>query len=369
MIGFNQPIALILLILIVVPVYRAFKNRERYSKIVNISRALLIVLISVAAASPFTTVQEPLSDQPRVTILKDKSASMNFIGDPRIETDKINMRQRTIATGNSSNLKQGLYRNLEENTHYLVLSDFQSSTSLEGVEEKFKASNSTLNLLKANIRDEASVYMEGPESTVPGVKNSYQVTVKSTGSVPKPEVLVDGEKVILSKKDENTWTFNKRFQEEGSHTIKASIGYTDQNDRNDRFYHVTNVRKKPKILVIGEDSGMNSDLEKFYRVETRDSVPEDLSPYYSIVLKKHVDESLASYISEGNGLVYTGSYEENKEVLPVKKTDSNVDADATETMIVLDNSKDLGGEEGRSRSLKVGAAVIESLSPDNRIGL
>lgn len=366
MLGIQNPELLFLLVLAAPGVYFAWKREERSKKLIAASKAIIISLLVVAAATPFIQTQDELTKTPEITVLQDNSRSNSITQDPDLNFGDIEVNRKIIASGNNSDLKQGILRNLDQNKAYLLVSDGQSSSSLEGLEEKFRSKNSTLNLLKTDTEEESAVTIEGPSSTVPGAENTFQVKVHSTDRIPKPEVILDGSKVELQRTDNNTWRFTRSFDSEGEHQIKASIDSNDQFDQNNRFYKTVDVRQKPKILVVGSKGKLGEELEKFYEVDYRSSVPSDLSDYYSVVAKKEFS-GMESYLAEGNGLVYTGKVKE-KEVLPVHPIDSEDQSKGAKIMIAIDISHSTGQSGSVKKSIKIAYSLVEKLGYNNKVG-
>ncbi len=367
MAGFENPAWLVLLVLVAPAVYAALKRRERYSYLIGASRFLALSLLVVAAASPFITTDQKVSETAELTVLKDSSFSTQLLNSPDLDAEEVEIREKVIASGNSSDLKSGFLRNIEPDSAYLASSDFQSSETLEGVAEAFRRKNSTLYALKTGADEEASVTVEGPSTTVPGAENRFRIRVHSTGEIPEPEVTVDGEPAELERTANTTWEFTRAFQEKGSHTIKASIEVNDRWSRNNRFYSSVDVTEKPEILVIGSQGSLGDSLEKFYSLEYKNSLPDDLSDYYTVIAKEHVKSpELERFVIEGNGLVYTGDYEKGMGMLPVKSVPEDQQSKGAKVMLVIDVSKST--ESSVKQEKKLAFNLVEQLPFNNRVG-
>jgi len=277
-IGVERPQLLWLLALLIPAVYVMVRARNRHELIVGGSRLLLVTLLILAAAGPFIVQKQQLSRQPEVTLLIDQSRSTELLNSFDPEFGDVKVSRKIIASGNSSDLKNGILRNLKPNTAYLALTDFQSSTSLDGLEEQFNRKNATLNAVKLEEEEEAAVSVEGPSRTVAGATNRYTVEVSSTGDTPTPTVTLDGKQVELEEQEKTgVWTFERQFTDNTTHAIEATIDTSDQFNANNRFYKTVDVIEKPRILVVGEQEAMGERLETFYKVEYQDSLPDDLS--------------------------------------------------------------------------------------------
>lgn len=366
--GFENPELLGLLVLALPGLYLAVRHDQRFRKIVSASNSILIVLLVLSAASPFINAEESTSKQPQITVLRDESTSADVLEEAEIEMENVEIREKVIASGNSSDLRHGMLRNLEPDKAYLAVSDFQSSSKLHGVADRFRSQNSTLNALKVETEDESSVKINGPESTVPGATNRFKVKVRSTSEIPEPEVTLDGETVELERTGNSTWSFTRTFSERGEHRVKASISTSDEFSQNNQYFHVVEVNKKPKILVLGEEGNLGDQIKNFYEVEHRSSLPEDLSPYYTVIMKKDPAEEPVEYVSRGNGVVYTADYKEELNTLPVKKVPESEQNKGAKVVLAIDISQGTG-EEGTSKRIKqVAFNLVETLPFNNRVG-
>jgi Mg-chelatase subunit ChlD len=366
--GFENPVFLALIMLAVPALYFGFKSDEKFHRIVGVTKFLTISLLVVAASAPFIQADQSVMEEPEIVILSDESNSAQLLEKPDFDFGEVSVERKIIASGNNSELEQGLMRNLEENKAYLLISDLQSSSNLEKVSQKFRDKNSTLNAFKAPTREDASVAVKGPSSTVPGAENSFRVRVHSTADIPEPEVTLDGENVDLEKKSENSWRFSKTFQEEGEHAIEASVDSNDYFAENNNFYKTVKVRQKPEVLMVGQEAGLGSELKQFYDVKYRDSIPDDLSDYYTVISKKPFkDVDVADYLVEGNGLVYTGEPKE-RNVLPTQPIDREDQSKGAKIMLAIDVSQSTEESGSVKKEKKIAYSLVDKMGYNNKVG-
>jgi hypothetical protein len=366
--GFENPILLALIILAVPALYFGLRSDKKFNRIVGATKFLTITLLVIAAASPFIQTDQSIMEEPEITILTDESTSAQLLEKPEFNFEEVNVERKIVASGNNSDLKQGLMRNLEENKAYLLVSDLQSSSNLDEVTQKFRNSNSTLNAYNASTREDVSVNIKGPSSTVPGAENSFIVNVYSTGENPQPEVRLDGESVDLEKTSESSWRFSETFQSEGEHAIEASIDSNDYFEENNKFYKTVNVREKPEILLVGEQGSLGSELEQFYEVTYRDSIPNDLSDYYTVISKKPFNEAdVADYIVEGNGFIYTGESVE-RNVLPTQPIDREDQSKGATIMLAIDVSQSTGESGSVKKEKQIAYSLVDKMGYNNEVG-
>ncbi|MFB6204605.1 MAG: hypothetical protein ABEJ75_03090 [Candidatus Nanohaloarchaea archaeon] len=365
MITFEHTVLLALLPVAIPGLYIALKRDERYKKVLGASRSLLLVLVVLAAAGPQVTVSEQRMDQPQLVVLKDSSLSASLMKYSGLRLEEVEVKKKTIASGNSSDLRNGILRNLKPDQSYLLVSDGRSETSLEGLAEKFEKANSTLNVLKPPMEREASATIEGPGTTVPGAENSYTVRTYSTGNfTPHVTVYLDSEKIFEGRVKRKV--FRRSFSTEGVHRFRAVLSSDDGFSQNNAYYRTVRVIEKPEVLVVGKKEGL-TEYKKFFDLIYRNSLPEDLSRYYAAVLKKSVpSRNIEPYVSRGNGVVYTGEYSGSMNVLPLKPSSDVNEPKNTRVILAIDVSKST--EEDIKRAKEIAYALVDSLPANAKVG-
>lgn len=320
MIGFEHPLALILALTSISGLYTAYQAEDRYSAVVGSTRFTLILLLALAVAGPQIQMSQQRMENPHLNLLKDNSRSTQFMKQENIQFSDIQTETEIIASGNNSEIKNNILRNLKPSKAYLVMSDLQTDQDLTQVVKEAQKKNATISFIKPEMQEEHAVTIKGPSRTVPGANNSYTVKISSTNDKKVPlTVTADGTAIYSGKK--HNYTFSRTFNSRGYHKIKASIQVNDQKKINNAYYKTVEVTKKPEILVIGEKKeGLHNTLSQFFKLDYVSEVPEDLSSYDAVFAKQEFNEKeLIPYITKGKGLVYTGEYNRPYSILPVKK--------------------------------------------------
>lgn len=367
--GFENPEILLLLLFNLPMAYILYRRKDRSKRLVAAGKMLAVSLLIVAAAAPYMNMQESVMKKPEIVLLQDNSRSASLMNDPELDLGNVKVRKKVIAAGNESDLRKGILRNLEPNTAYLLSSDLQSKTSLDGVAKKFIEKNSTLSAIKPSMKQDVSITIKGPSSTVPGADNTFRIVEHSTNRSVKPRVYLDGNPVTLEKNDDNLWSFSRSFSKVGKHSIEARLDVNDTFSSNNRYYSTVRVREKPEILVVGEKGALGDKMKKFYDVKYSSNVPTDLSDYYSVIAKHSFDASeLADYVAKGNGLVYTGDYSNDNYLLPVKKSPDSGKSKGARIMIVIDLSKSTKQTTAHKRSVQIAYSLVDQLPYNNEVG-
>ena len=374
----QKPLMLVFTLLVIPLVYRAYLNEDRQWQIVSLSASTIILLLSVAAASPAVQTSSETVTSKQLIYLNDKSRSMIESG-PNISMEGVSIDERTIASGNSSELEKNLLSAVETNKTYLVRSDLQGLKNPEKVINTYRKRNSKIYFLQQELPAETSLTLQGPSISVPGAQNRFRAELSSTapGVQENVKVTVDGEEKI-SREVQGDFSFTHRFQEEGYHTLKAEISRDDPYSANNVFYRTVKVIEKPEILVLGSRGGLDRKLSEFYDVTVKSSLPQDLSQYYAVILKKKPENTagLKPYLIDGNGLMYTG--DGAMDILPVEKTSTTDETVNPSMVMALDVSKTEWSSEGTDNSIDIetsrsfGYSVVDSLNkdyPGTKLGL
>lgn len=337
--------------------HRAYVAESFRASFTTVFYAFMILLLAGAAASPQIQEDSAQVQENRLIHLEDSSRSMTT-DRPNISLEDVTVENRKIATGNSSSIKQALMAMLEENTTYLVSSDMQDNAKFDEVSQAYSDANSDLNFLKMDMDRERSVKIEGPSIAVPNAENSYTIKVESTiEGEERPEVYVDGESVDLTDTEEG-YVVEKEFSSTGYHRIRAELSSEDVYSQNNEYFKSVKVIERPEVLVVGEQRTLGEKLQEYFDLSYMNSVPDDLSDYYAVIAKKQFEasSSVKNYLTEGNGLVYTG--EGTNEVLPVEQHDYSDLTSNPKIIIGIDNSQ--GFTDQTSGGCTVGSSIKES---------
>lgn len=366
MIEFQRPLFLLITVLGAPGIYFLLKGGNTRSRIVGASRFLMIVLLGLAAAGPQVTVQEERMKQPTLTVLTDESGSAQLIQRQQLSLKDVQVRRKVIARGNSSSLVDGFIRNMEAGQAYLAVSDFQGR-EMERVVEQAQKLNASISAVRYPVKREYAVRVEGPGKTVPGAQNRFTVQVSSTENLSAPRMKVYMDSEIIYSGRNSSFSFTRTFDEKGYHRIRAELRVNDSYDSNDRYYRVVEVTRKPEVLVVGPRGSLGDRLSDYYSVSYSGNVPENLSKYYAVVLKKRARDSLTSYVSRGNGVVYTGDYDHPMDVLPVVRQEDAGERKDTRIVLTLTKSNPEGDNMKKVKRLAI--LLVKNLPGNVKLGI
>ncbi|RDI70713.1 VWA domain-containing protein [Halopelagius longus] len=360
------------------------------------TRLLVVALVVLAAAGPYTVSSRETPGDPRVTVLADRSDSTAV--SPQV-TDRLTsdiegagvpVTTTTIGSGDSSPVGDAVAANLRENGSVVLVSDGRvtEGRSLAEVAELARSLNATVSVVSPQpTQREQYVTLNGPSKASVGVENKFLASVDGVRADAPTTVTVsvDGERVAEQTVQNGTgaFEFTHTFESTGTHRVTAQIGDADDvYSQNDVFRKTVRVVEKPTVLYVSPgDYPFRQYLGEVYDVETASSVPEDLSPYHAVVLQDapagsvgNVD-ALQEFVIDGNGLLVVGGrnsfenggYEGSSlaSMLPVSTGEGT--SQSTNLVFAIDVS---GSSENGMRVQKaVTLSALDQLGDENRVGI
>ena len=359
------------------------------------ARVVVVALVVLSAAGPYTVQSQLTTGEPSVTLLVDESDSTAVTPDAAdriadtIESEGVAVRRVPVGTNDSSPVGDAVAANVQEDGNLVLLSDGRvtSGQSLQEAAALARSVNATVSVVSPDPRTaERHVSVVGPEKVSLGVENRFAARVDGVGPNTSATltVSVDGEQVLerSSETVPTTAAFNHTFESTGSHTITAEIDANDRFDANDVFRKTVRVVEQPEVLYVSPGEYPFRDyLDRLYDVETAERVPEDLSPYYAVVVQDapadaigNVDR-LQEFVIDGGGLLVVGgtnSFESGgyqgsnlASMLPV----SVGEGEPRSTNIVLSVDVSGSAQEGMRIQKATALSVLDQLGDENEVGL
>ena len=356
---FTSPLLLwtIPVLLILGAFYIRTKARD---KLLAVSRLVVFCLIIAAAANPyFVELQTVQSQKPSITILDDKTGSMEVF-DPDVATRLNTIFDARIRSfsGDSTPLGEKILQNVLPGETIVLASDGYSNSGrpLNDVLPIVRGSNATVFAITLTPgKNDACVEISGPNTAVLGGDYPFTVIVRSSITYKGPLSVFADEKVIYSNEitanGTTTIKIAHSFLETGNHILRAAIA-SDLQPVNDNYQKAIYVVPKPDVLLISDsDSPLAKDLSGLYKMTIVSEPPFSFQGYKAVVLDDQRYntklDSLRNYVRDGGGLVVVGgqnSYDLDgyynstlEEFLPVRSTPSTFEGGKT-LIYVLDIS-------------------------------
>jgi Mg-chelatase subunit ChlD len=359
------------------------------------ARVVVVALVVLSAAGPYTVQSQMTTGEPSVTLLVDESDSTAVTPDAAdriadtIEGEGVAVRRVPVGTNDSSPVGDAVAANVQEDGNLVLLSDGRvtGGQSLQEAAALARSVNATVSVVSPEPRTaERYVTVVGPEKVSLGVENRFAARIDGVGPNTSATltVSVDGEQVLERSSEDapTTAAFNHTFESTGSHTITAEIDADDRFEANDVFRKTVRVVEQPEILYVSPGEYPFRDyLGELYDVETATEVPEDLSPYYAVVVQDAPAESvgnvdrLQQFVIEGGGLFVvggpnafeSGGYEGSNLASMLPVTTGEGQARATNIVLAVDVSG--SAREGMAIQKSAALSVLEQLGDENDVGI
>lgn len=368
-----------------------FGRRER--ALLFASRLCIATLVIVAAAGPYTVATRQVTGEPQVTLLVDRSTSLEptegVAGEvaSAVESRGVEVNTRVIADGDRSPIGDGIAAALDADGHVVVASDGQvtGGRSLESAAALAEQVNATVHAInRTATTTERAVRVSGPAKTSTGVSNAFRVGVDGVALDEEATVTVsvDGETVEQrTVAGAGAFEVSRTFSETGSHRVTVRVDGDDRFARNDVARTTVRVVEPPRILYVARgEYPFEGFLRDVYDVDRAQSIPDDLSPYYAVVIQDVAASDLGNVtalqraVVDGTGLVTVGGenafehggYRDSivTDVLPVRLGDGG-----QRSRIVL--AVDVSGSTDESLSVQQALALdtLDQLGDENQVGL
>lgn len=358
------------ILLFVYPLRGEFTNRK---KIYLATRLIIVLLLLVAAASPYTYIEDnAIQKKSTITVLVDTSESMaifpnsgsiakNAFEEIKEKTAKYtsegDIRVAYFGGGNRTPLWDSLYQAIlgsaKEHNVIVLVSDGVSNhgKELSSIARLITESNTTIYpILPGPSYADISIKRVVGATKTP-VASDYELLaeVKKTGvdeSRYDLRLFIDGERKVRKEITQGNETeylgFTLKFEKEGIRRIDLEVAPAgnDFYAANNNFTKIVEVVEQPKILMVSKEpnSPLAKILKKLYKVDERGTIPRQLSEYSATYIDNveahHLNlniEVLRDYVTDGNGLVVVGgnnSYDRGgynssliENLLPVRSRD------------------------------------------------
>ncbi len=337
--------------------YLRFRARNR---LLAVSRLAVFCLIIAAAANPyFVETHSVQSEKPGITILDDKTGSMEVFDPGAAERlSSLLQAQSRIFSGDSTPLGDKIIQYALPGETLVLVSDGYSNAGLPLPDalSLARASNATvfaISLLPAG--QDASVEIVGTNTAVLGGDYPFTVIVRSSGTYQGPlSVFADDRPVYSGEIIANKTASIKiasSFLETGNHILRATIA-PDIQPLNNNYQKAIYVVPKPEVLLLSAStSPLATDLSDLYKLHMAQKLPANKKTFKAVVLdnqRYNADlRDLNGYVRDGGGLVVVGGgdafelggYRNSslEEILPVRSSPSTFEGGKT-LIFVLDIS-------------------------------
>lgn len=361
--------------------------------------SLVIFLLILALAAPYSVeMTSPKTNQSRITIISDESASMDLLdkGVAKEIADELNTQVPvtvTTVSGIHTSLGDAIIQQASPDNYVLVVSDGQSNSGTpveEALAYCYKNNFPVSALIPKTVEEDLSVEIEGENEAVIDNEAFFKVNIRKSVEDKmsyQVRVTIDQQKVlereITQTERIESIEFNHTFETLGPHTVKATLHPASISVKNLDYFEVNNqymksvyVTPKPKVLLVSDepDSPLANTMKEIYDVRIAKSFGS-LNGTDAVVVDNQAASAISDmevralkdYIINGGGLVVVGgdssfdypaenTYQDTKfeELLPVTSKPSNWRG-GRNVVLMLDASPSIMEDNG------VGGRVIDDI--------
>jgi hypothetical protein len=408
-----------LVLLLISPVALAgwYAIRKGIPRALIISRVIILSLLIIALASPFTLEMSTKRDiAPRITVLSDQTMSMDLFDKETGKKIFDAIHTKTITTplksfaGIKSPIGDEVINNAEGNNNIVLVSDGNNNHGkdlFDAISFVSRTGTKVFAVKQKPIRNDASVEIESAKNLIIGNENVFNIVVRQAGNETSYglDVEIDGVSVKLPDESKNVVQTERTkiipvsatFNTLGTHKVTATITPNSEDwfKLNNVFYKSVFVVPKPKVLAVTEDttSPLYKVATNLYEVKTLNSVPDDLSPYKAVIIDNKgaaqlSADSLRKYVGGGGGLVVVGgdaSYDKGnynnspvEALLPIISRAAEYKG-GQNIVLVLDSSGSTSQSysqivniepvSGNAEINAIAKNIVDKISPDTNVGV
>ncbi len=330
--------------------------------------SLVIFLLILALAAPYSVeMSSPKTNQSRITIISDESASMDLLekGVSKEVADELNTRVPVTVTtisGIHTSLGDAIIQQASPENYVLVVSDGQSNSGTsveEALSYCYKNNFPVSALIPKTTEEDLSVEIEGENEAVIDNEAFFKVNIRKATEDEmsyQVRITIDHQKVMEREITQTgrieSIEFNHTFETLGPHTVKAtlhpasiSVKNLDYFENNNQYMKSVYVTPKPKVLLVTNepDSPLASTMKEIYDVRVAGSFGS-LNSTDAVIIDNQAASTISDsevrtlkdYIINGGGMVVVGggssfdypaedTYKDTRfeELLPVTSEPSN----------------------------------------------
>ncbi|WP_445475740.1 hypothetical protein ACT9XH_03100 [Methanococcoides methylutens] len=331
MFTFEDPLVLLLILPIIAGGLYLIKKGARRTLI--LSRIIVLSLLVVALASPYSIVSQVSSDDtPQIVIISDETSSMELfkegVGDNVYGSLTANTPTTMIRlSGDSSSIGDAVEQYSSGDNQIVLVTDGNSNfgKDLEDALQFAEEVGTTVYSVEPELeKNDISVQILGDKTVVIGNENQFDVLVSQAGEeeirysfeVYAGDILVRSGTFTQNTRTRTIrvpYTFKKLGAQELSVTLTPLT--SDKDSINNKFYKAIYVVPKPNIKLMTSDTSAPlgnilynlysvSNTEEFTNLDNKKAIVLDNRNIRT--LSESDIESLREFVTDGNGLVVVG---------------------------------------------------------------
>ncbi|MDP2215841.1 MAG: hypothetical protein Q8J68_00895 [Methanolobus sp.] len=312
--------------------------RKATKKGLIISRIIVVALLIIALASPYTlSPRVTVDDNPNIVLISDETDSMNIFDKQAATNLYESLAAKTPTTlvrltGDKTALGDAIMQYSTGDNQIVMVTDGNSNrgADLEDALKFAQDMGTTVYYVQPElISNDITAQITGDKTVIVNNENQFNIVISQAGSEEisyNYEVYIDDELAqsgtgsLTSEKKQDSKPIQNgkvKFSKLGKHTIKLVVTPSrgDTDEINNVFYKSVYAIPKPKITAIGLETGspLADSLQKLYAVSTATDLSNIDDKKAIVIDNTHANSfsqsdvtKLKAFLNDGHGIVVVG---------------------------------------------------------------
>lgn len=312
----------------------AYMLRKARQKGLIVSRMIVLTLLIIALASPYTlSPRVTVDDSPNLVLIADETDSMGLFDKQASTKLYEHLAANTPTTlvtlsGDKTALGDAIMQYATGDNQILMVTDGNSNSGAD-LEEALKFAQdigTTVYYVQPDlISNDISAQITGDKTVIVNSENQFNIVISQAGSEEisyRYELYIDDQlarsaNVVQVEKQKTIPLHQIKFSKLGKHTMRLVVipSGDDTDDINNEFYKSVYAIPKPKITAIGLESGspLAYSLQNLYAVSTATDLSGIDGKKAIVVDNVHANSfsqsdvaKLKQFLNDGHGIVVVG---------------------------------------------------------------
>jgi hypothetical protein len=308
--------------------------RKATKKGLIISRIIVVALLIIALASPYTlSPRVTVDDNPNIVLISDETDSMNIF-DKQAATnlyESLSVKTPTTLvrlTGDKTALGDAIMQYSTGDNQIVMVTDGNSNSGAD-LEDALKFAQdigTTVYYVQPDlISNDISAQITGDKTVIVNNVNQFDMIISQAGTGEisyRYELYINDQlarsaNVVQEGRQRTITLHDIKFSKLGKHTMKLVIipSGGDSDNINNVFYKSVYAIPKPKITVIGLENGspLAYSLQNLYAVSTATDLSNIDGKKAIVIDNTHANSfsqsdvtKLKAFLNDGHGIVVVG---------------------------------------------------------------
>ncbi|AFV22331.1 hypothetical protein Mpsy_0118 [Methanolobus psychrophilus R15] len=308
--------------------------RKATKKGLIISRIIVVALLIIALASPYTlSPRVTVDDNPNIVLISDETESMNIFDKQAATNLYESLAAKTPTTlvrltGDKTSLGDAIMQYSTGDNQVVMVTDGNSNSGAD-LEEALKFAQdigTTVYYVQPDLTsNDISAQITGDKTVIVNNVNQFDMIISQAGTgeisyryeLYLNDQLARSANVVQEGREKTITLHDIKFSKLGKHTMKLVIipSGGDSDNINNDFYKSVYAIPKPKITAIGLETGspLAYSLQNLYAVSTATDLSNIDDKKAIVIDNTHANSfsqsdvtKLKAFLNDGHGIVVVG---------------------------------------------------------------